>query len=90
MVNGFIVEPGSNVSTSARLRIRSRAVLSRRSGCRTGTFASARISPLCASTTTSPPAFALLRSTAACSSRNARYCSRESIDSARSRPACGA
>ena len=38
------------------------------------------------SSTTSPPAFALCGSTAAFSSRNARYCRRESIDSARSRP----
>ena len=32
IVNGFIVEPGSNVSVSARLRILSRATLSRRFG----------------------------------------------------------
>ena len=46
IVNGFIVEPGSNVSVSARLRIRSRATLSRRFGLYVGQFASARISPV--------------------------------------------
>ena len=65
IVNGFIVEPGSNVSVSARLRIFSRATLSRRLGLYVGQLASARISPLFASMTTRPPAFALLRSTAA-------------------------
>ena len=64
-MNGFIVEPGSNVSVSARLRICSRATLSRRFGLYVGQLASARTSPVCASRTTRPPAFALLRSTAA-------------------------
>src|SRR5882672_9566693 len=45
IVNGFIVEPGSNVSVSVRLRIFSRATLSRRFGLYVGQFASARISP---------------------------------------------
>ena len=49
IVNGFIVEPGSNVSVSARLRIRSRATLLRRFGLYVGQFASARISPVFAS-----------------------------------------
>ena len=90
IVNGFIVEPGSNTSVSARLRIFSRATRLRAFGLYVGQLASARISPLSTSRITRPPAFALLASTAAFSSRNARYCSRESIASARSRPACGA
>ncbi len=61
IVNGFIVEPGSNTSVSARLRIRSRATRLRAFGLYVGQLASARISPLCASRMTSPPAFALLR-----------------------------
>ena len=59
MVNGFIVEPGSNTSVSARLRIFSRATLLRAFGLYVGQFASARISPVAASRMTRPPAFAL-------------------------------
>ena len=47
IVNGFSVEPGSNTSVSARLRMRSRATLSRRFGLYVGQLASARISPVC-------------------------------------------
>ena len=90
IVNGFIVEPGSNTSVSARLRICSRATRLRAFGLYVGQLASARISPLFTSRITSPPAFALLASTADFSSRNAMCCSRVSIESARSRPACGA
>ena len=90
IVNGFSVEPGSNTSVSARLRILSRATLLRAFGLYVGQLASARISPLCASRITSPPAFARFASTAAFNSRNARYWRRASIASARSRPACGA
>ena len=46
IVNGFIVEPGSNVSVSARLRIIAGATLLRLLGLYVGQFASARISPV--------------------------------------------
>ena len=85
-----VFEPGSKVSVSARLRIASRAILLRLLGLYVGTFASARISPLRTSRITRPPALAFCAATAAFSSRNARYCSRESMARARSRPARGA
>ena len=76
IVNGFSVEPGSKTSVSARLRIFSRATRLRAFGLYVGQFASARISPVCASRITSPPAFARFASTADFNSRKARYCRR--------------
>ena len=61
-----------------------------RSGCTSASSRARGSRRCCASRMTRPPAFALCCSTAAFSSRNARYCRRESIESARSRPACGA
>jgi hypothetical protein len=90
MVNGFSVDPGSKMSVSARLRIVAGATLLRLFGLYVGQFARARISPVFTSRITRPPAFALFSSTAALSSRNARYCSLASIAKAKSWPACGA
>ncbi|MNZ91220.1 hypothetical protein D3C78_1101950 [compost metagenome] len=67
--NGFMVEPGSNMSTTARLRRISGSSTARLFGLYDGVLASASTSPVRASSTTTPPAFALFTSIAAFSSR---------------------
>ena len=61
IVNGFIVEPGSNTSVSARLRICSRATLLRRSGCTSASWRAPGSRRSATSRITRPPAFALLQ-----------------------------
>src|SRR5437879_2942190 len=73
IVKGFIDDPGSKVSVSARLRILSFAARVRLFGLYAGQLARATISPVLASSMTMAPAFALLASMAAFNSRNARY-----------------
>ena len=62
IVNGFSVEPGSKLSverTVAHSLARARGCDC--SGCSVGQLASARISPVCTSSMTSPPRFRLVR-----------------------------
>ena len=90
-VNGFSVEPGSNTSVSARLRIRSRATCRARFGLYVGQLASARISPLRASTIDErrPPSPCAARPPP--SARETRGTAGASRSRARDRgPACGA
>ena len=63
-VNGLSTEPGSKVSVIARLRSCAPDKRSRLFGLYVGQLASARISPVLASTTTAPPALALKSLTA--------------------------
>ena len=58
MANGFIVEPGSNWSVSTRLRTRSKSTVERSFGSYVGSLASAMISPVLTSATTTAPALA--------------------------------
>ena len=86
---GFIVEPGSKMSVSARLRSCSPVRFWRCPGLKLGTLASARISPLRASSTTALPALAPCCSTASRSRCQAKNWTLLSIDSTTSLPCRG-
>ncbi|MNT27566.1 hypothetical protein D3C72_1632030 [compost metagenome] len=88
-VNGFMMEPGSNVSVMAWLRSFEPWKVSRLFGSKVGTLASARISPVCTSTTTAVAPLAWCLSMASFNSLNTRYCRRVSMDRRRSRPSTG-
>ncbi len=66
---GFMVEPGSKVSVTARLRSRAASKVARLLGLKLVELARARISPVLASSTTTAPALAWLRVIASDNSR---------------------
>ena len=64
MAKGFIMEPGSYVSVTTRLRILSNANVLRSLGSNPGQLTKAKFSPVIESATTTAPAFAWCFSTA--------------------------
>ncbi|MCY1368696.1 hypothetical protein D9M69_556940 [compost metagenome] len=88
-VNGFMIEPGSKVSVMAWLRSLDPWKVSRLFGSNVGTLASARISPVCTSTTTAVAPLAWCLSMESFRALNTKYCRRVSIDRRKSRPSTG-
>ena len=87
--NGFIVEPGSNVSVNTRFLSCSPLKLVLEFGLYVGQFAKAKISPVCTSRTTAPAALARCFSATALSSLNAKNCTLLSTDNCKSAPSLG-
>jgi hypothetical protein len=89
IVTAFIVEPGSYVHDTARLRRDSGSATATRAGSKVGHDASARIAPSRGSITMTDPLGAFSRSIARRSSRSTAVCMTRSIVSTRSAPFFG-